>query len=427
MIKFKDTMRVLWFTNTPVLGKVKLHSGIYGGGWMESLQEEFEKTNHIQLGISFLWDEIIAPFEINNTRYFPLHSKTSGNPFVRWMNRLMHKSPDNSAVLDHMERIINEFKPDLIHVWGTENPFGLISKKTSVPVLVWIQGVISVCITKYHIAVTQKEFYKYSNKKGILKGYGFSHEYYNFKNLRNQEYKVFSCNHFFAGRTLWDRRIKQILAPGAEYYHCDELLRKVFYNHLWEYNKTEEFTFVSVLSPQTFKGFETIIEICLLLIKTNQMKFRWKIIGTNHNDEIITVLQRKYRIKYSKLNIDFLGKLNADDLISELLSSQIFVHPSHIENSSNSICEAMLLGMPIIATCAGGTPSILENENEGILVHDEDAYAMAGTIIELANDEKRQRFLSENARKKALKRHDKNRIISDITTIYQEIILCRNG
>lgn len=390
---------------------------------MESLQEEFEKTDQIQLGIAFLWDEPVIPFTLNNTKYYPIHNKTSGNPLGRWTGRLTHKSPDTAGILDKMEGIIKEFKPDLIHVWGTENPFGLISVTTTVPVLVWIQGVISVCILKYHIAISQNELYKYSNKKNLIKGYGIPHDYYNFKNLENQEHKVFSCNQYFAGRTLWDRRIKEIFAPGAKYYHCDELLRKIFYSHLWKFNKTEEYTFVSVLSPQTFKGFETIIEICLLLKKTNQINYRWKIAGTNLNDDIIIVLQKKYKIDYHKLNIDFLGRLKAGDLISELLSSQIFIHPSHIENSPNSICEAMLLGMPIIATCVGGTPSILENEKEGILVHDEDPYAMSGAIIELARDENRQRYLSENARIRALKRHDPNRIISDIIGIYQHIIM----
>lgn len=415
-------MRILWFTNTPALGKEKLSTDNYGGGWMESLQEEFEKIDQIQLGISFLWDESIDPFSLRNTNYYPIHNKTSDNPLGRWINRLKHKLPDTSNIIGQMDRIISEFKPDLIHVWGTENPFGLISEKTTVPVLVWIQGVISVCILKYHIAITQNELYKYSNKKNLLKGYGIPHEYFNFKKLENQEHKVFGCNQYFAGRTLWDRRIKQIFAPQATYYHCDELLRKIFYNHLWKFTKTEEYTFVSVLSPQTFKGFETIIEICLLLIKTKQMKFRWKIIGTNFNDEIIKVLQKKYRIDYNKINVTFLGRLNAVDLISELLSSQIFIHPSHMENSPNSICEAMLIGMPIIATCVGGIPGILENEKEGILIHDEDAYAMSGAIIELVKDEKRQRFLSENARKRALKRHDPKSIMTDIINIYQNII-----
>jgi len=109
-------MRILWFTNTPVLGKEKLLSVNYGGGWMESLQEEFEKTDHVQLGISFLWDESVNTFSLNNTHYFPIQNKISNNPLGRWINRLKHKIPDSTDILIQIDKIIRDFKPDLIHV-----------------------------------------------------------------------------------------------------------------------------------------------------------------------------------------------------------------------------------------------------------------------------------------------------------------------
>lgn len=41
--------------------------------------------------------------------------------------------------------------------------------------------------------------------------------------------------------------------------------------------------------------------------------------------------------------------------------------PSHIENSPNNLCEAMILGMPCIATDAGGTSTLLSNMKDGLL------------------------------------------------------------
>lgn len=72
--------------------------------------------------------------------------------------------------------------------------------------------------------------------------------------------------------------------------------------------------------------------------------------------------------------------------MAKMGNTGIFIHPSHIDNSPNGLCEAMLLGMPIIAIYAGGIPSLLVNRREGLLVQDGDPYAMAGAIIELLKD-----------------------------------------
>ena len=92
-----------------------------------------------------------------------------------------------------------------------------------------------------------------------------------------------------------------------------------------------------------------------------------------------------------------------------MLNANLYVHPSHIENSSNSICEAMLLGMPIIATYAGGTPSILGDKNEGLLVQDGDPYALA-------------KSLGSKARVKSFIRNDKEKIVKDVINIYASIL-----
>ena len=96
-------------------------------------------------------------------------------------------------------------------------------------------------------------------------------------------------------------------------------------------------------------------------------------------DEISYLVERKYKTRFTDYNIELLGPLLENELINELLTADLFVHASHIENSPNSVCEAMLLGMPVIATYAGGTPSILSDKNEGLLVQDGDPYALAGS------------------------------------------------
>jgi glycosyltransferase involved in cell wall biosynthesis len=105
-----------------------------------------------------------------------------------------------------------------------------------------------------------------------------------------------------------------------------------------------------------------------------------------------------------------------------MLNAHIYVMPSHIENSPNNLCEAMILGMPCIATFAGGTGSILQDGVDGILVQDGDPWAMAGAIIELINSPERLVFYAKNARTKALKRHDISNTVNQYLTIYTKIL-----
>jgi len=95
---------------------------------------------------------------------------------------------------------------------------------------------------------------------------------------------------------------------------------------------------------------------------------------------------------------------------------------SHIENESNSLYEAMILGLPCISSFVGGTGSTIKDCYNGILIQDGDPWVLAGAILELYNDKEKAILLGQNARETALKRHDKDTIINDIINNYKEII-----
>ena len=61
----------------------------------------------------------------------------------------------------------------------------------------------------------------------------------------------------------------------------------------------------------------------------------------------------------------FLGLLDEQNMRNRFLKSHVFVSPSSIENESNSVGEAMLLGMPVVSSYVGGVYNFMENQNEG--------------------------------------------------------------
>ena len=87
------------------------------------------------------------------------------------------------------------------------------------------------------------------------------------------------------------------------------------------------------------------------------------------------------------------------DIHEQILQSAMFVSSSDTEGLSNSMLEAMALGLPTICTdCAGGgARMIIKNGENGLLVPKGDVKALADAMAHLAEDSTFAKHLSENA------------------------------
>ena len=74
---------------------------------------------------------------------------------------------------------------------------------------------------------------------------------------------------------------------------------------------------------------------------------------------------------------------NVPDILREL---DIFVLPSLGEGISNTILEAMASGLPVVATCVGGNPELVQDGVTGTLVQPNDFEAMAETLCTYLKD-----------------------------------------
>jgi glycosyltransferase involved in cell wall biosynthesis len=414
-------MRVLWFTNTPSLAAAHFNLPSIGGGWIESLEEKIKAVQNIELGIAFSHGKAnLEKFSKDKTTYYAIPDKRSKvKKFTyRHLNLI-----SNEELLEYCVEIINDFKPDIINVFGTEGAFGLISDRTKIPVVIHLQGIMTIYEKKWFSSGINKwNLLYHSSIKGILKGYSLIHHYYSFSKAAEREREIFKKCKYFMGRTDWDRRITAVLAPGSRYYCCDEILKKGFYRNVWDKKPQENKIFLSTIQPNIYKGLETVLETAILLKELDLFKFTWFVIGISNADSMVKVFEQKVGRKFKDFNIVFSGSRQSGDLINAELNADIFIHPSHIDNSPNSVCEAMLLGMPVLATHTGGTGSLLTDKKEGILIQDGDPYAMAGAVLDLIRDPLYAAELGRNARVRAIKRHDADQILNSLIDIYSGII-----
>jgi glycosyltransferase involved in cell wall biosynthesis len=126
-------------------------------------------------------------------------------------------------------------------------------------------------------------------------------------------------------------------------------------------------------------------------------------------------LIRKYHLRD---HVVMLGKLNADQMKEQYLSSNVFVCPSSLENSPNSLGEAMLLGVPCVASNVGGIPSMMVGGQDGILFPAGNVEALAEDIIEIFAQEEITKAYSRNAKKHAHENHDSDNNYSALMMMY---------
>ncbi len=415
-------MKILWFSNSPANGIRYFDHESVKGGWLQSLDELIQ--DKIELHVAFYYPGHFSSFTYGKTTYHPISRKSWKMLSVKatLFNKIVHKED-----LDIYTAIIQKVQPDLIHIHGTENPFGYLQQEVDLPVVFSIQGIINVYLHKYSVAFEDK--YLNTNSKTIkdgLKHYLFNENFLQskkaFRAMQKRESAILANATHIIGRTNWDRRVTNVLAPLSKYYHSDELLRSSFYNHEWQPRDiADRFIIFTTNDNNPYKGFETICETVQLLI---QLKFdvEWRVAGITSGDLIVKIIKKKMGNRFPLKNLVLIGKQPEKIILQNLLDAHLYVMPSHIENSPNNLCEAMMLGLPCLSTFAGGTDSMLENNVAGILIQDGDPWSMAGSILEIRDNYEQAIKSGKKARETSLIRHDRTKNMANLLGIYTAII-----
>ena len=117
--------------------------------------------------------------------------------------------------------------------------------------------------------------------------------------------------------------------------------------------------------------------------------------------------------------IFFLGKLTPEGMKEEYLRANVFTLPSTVDNSPNSLGEAMLLGTPCVAADVGGVSSMLSHGREGFLYPSADPCMLAEDICRVFAMEAEAEEMGAAARIRAQATHDPAKNLEDLLDIYR--------
>jgi glycosyltransferase involved in cell wall biosynthesis len=415
-------MKVLWLTSSPGGASDFIKSTLPGRGWIASLENHIKNIEDIDLAICFFHNRIHDfKFTHEKVTYYPIKDKLSsiiGKVTSKAFNRLYDSN------LPSLLKVVNDFKPDIIQLFGTESGLGEIVTSTDIPIVIHIQGLINPYLAAWFPkGVSQASILMNSSLSEILRKNSAWGLYFLFKKMAEREKYILENAENFFGRTEWDKRIVKMYNAQAHYVHCDEVLRPFFFSHCWQLKHTSTLRLVTTINANIYKGIEIVLATAEILRKQTRLSLQWNIIGISPDSKLVRLIEKISGKRFVDNFVFFKGTMTGSQLVEELLNANIFVHPSHIDNSPNSVCEAMLLGMPVIAGNVGGVSSIIEDKHNGILYNSYDPFELAAIILESAKNTSALKRLGDNARDTALKRHNVATIVSTILETYQSLTL----
>jgi glycosyltransferase involved in cell wall biosynthesis len=154
-------------------------------------------------------------------------------------------------------------------------------------------------------------------------------------------------------------------------------------------------------SLEKTKGVDVLIDAWSVVVK----RFPDASLAIAGSGSTLSELCRRSRNLGLDSNVAFLGDLTHSEVSALLDRSWLLVLPSRSEGLGRVILESFARGRPVVATCVGGIPELVEDGRTGLLVPPEDARALAGAIerliahadeTEIMGKEGRKRFAERN-------------------------------
>ena len=414
-------MRVLWIGGSGLYVPSHASQGGYnGGGWVASVQKEIMKCENITLGISFCQDGEPEKVMQDGVVYYPIPHHTKSKK-----DKILDLFKLNDATRDEVlwpyyehkfKEVIEDFKPDVIHIFGSELYHGLAARVAgNIPMVLHIQGLLSLSI---YILLPPG----FSRREYIMSGKGLKGKFHHLQYLAYWKRSVYRekaiLNTVFnvIGRTDWDRQAMAVLNPKAKYYYGGEILRDVFYEAR-ERQIPKVPTITTTISFPTYKGYDVILKVANILKNELHLNFQWNVYGNIDPD----FMEKHIGLRHQDLNVNLCGVASAETLRDALLSSTMYFHSSYIENSPNSVGEAQMVGVPVVASRVGGTDSMVEHGKTGFLYPVTDPYIAAYYIKRLIDNKEENMAIGKKAKEIALVRHEKRQTEEELLDVYEQI------
>jgi len=309
--------------------------------WQMVLLAELEKNPAIRIHVIVLRGPIARDFsfERNGTVFHVL--KATGKLRLAsffWLDTFL------------IRRVCRAIQPDLVHAWGSEKGASLIASRLPYPYLVTIQGLFAwlaqlVKLPPYDRFVERVE------------------------RISLNRAPVVTAESNFAVRFL-ETHFPRTKARQAE-HAPNPVFRQVVRRPA-----TRPIQFVCVGSLSYLKGTDLLF--AALDRVGAELDFKLKII-TNPNLQYLTSLRGTISDR-TWHRTEFKHHLLPHEVAEELATATMLLMPTRADNSPNAVKEAVVAGVPVVASSVGGIPDYVIPGKNGVLFSPGDLEGFVQTI-----------------------------------------------
>ncbi|MBQ5592692.1 MAG: glycosyltransferase [Clostridia bacterium] len=417
-------MRLLWTVNlipTDMALEMNMKPEVLGG-WVEAMSSQLKGVKDIELAIACKCEP--------------------GTDFCRTVNGVAYYSlaysPKTSAdeLAHRCGEIISSFRPDIIHIEGTEflhaGAMLTAAKKAGIPAVASMQGILNGQYS-YQCGQLQVDDMLLSGSLTEMFAAAILHlrkrKWY--KPRMKTERKIIEGASYVLGRTTWDRAHTYAINPKAKYFSCNRVLRQPFYGESWDKEKMQRHSIYVGNGYFALKGLHFVVQALPELIREYpDVKVYVAGYEPYKKNDSRAFFKKGYAAYLKKLitdlgvqdHIEFTGPLKAQEVAEKLATVNAYVLCSAIENSPNTLGEAMLVGTPCVAAYVGGVPDMADDGKEALFYRNDDPQLLAWNIKRIFDSDELALRLSENGRKRARVTHDPKLNADTLLSAYQTIL-----
>ena len=411
-------IKILWFCNAIFSDQAPKSTGT----WLHAMADGLVNTGEVELFN-------ITQAKIKNT------IRQDYNSICQWMvpsvsNKSIRNGLPKLSIIRYIQSIVRDINPDIIHIWGTESYWGLLTARGYLNgnVVLETQGLISAIEKHVYSGLSLRDILNCCGVKEVLlpKSSLFGKKRA-FQRWGKREKEIISENHIISTQSSWVRAHIQRLNPSAKVYKTFIPLRTEFLEaEKWKLEnclKHQIFTTASTTTP--YKGLHVLID-AIAILKNQYPDIKLVIAGVIKKTGIREagytkwLKQRVKRLGVAE-NIIWLEPLDAKDLVLQMHKASVVVVPSFIESYSLALDEALSVGSPTVASFSGAMPELATDGASALFFPPGDAVMCADAIVRIFSDNDLAKNLSHNAYMERKEKNSRN-IAAHQLSIYRDVI-----
>lgn len=418
-------MNVLWLMNIIVPKAAQAIGAPVRpfGGWTVSQIEAMQQQKEISLTVCCVSDAVQSTQKVT----------IDGIHYVIFAEK-------KDSYIAAFRALLQQCAPDILQVFGTEQRTSnrLLQEMPLDKTVISIQGLAHLCAEVYLFDLPRKYRHISLLKAGMKQLYCADILAQNQKKFAREgidEIASLQRVQHVIGRTNWDEACTKRINPQVQYHFCNETLRNSFYDGAWDETTCVRHSILVSQASYPIKGLHYILKelprilqkypdtmLCIAGEKPLSTGNRLLDYGVRYFFEYQAYCASLIRKNHLEKHVQFLGLQSEQEMKEQYLKANVFLSCSTLENESNSISEAHMLGVPVVSSFVGGVTERIAHGQDGFFYPLTESYMLPFYIEKLFDDADLCRTFSKNGRARARLLHDKEKNMQTLLGIYRSIM-----